>query len=73
MARNLFNIDIIKFSYGHFLGTDHRTKTDEFQEKGEGSFPNQKFMLQNLDLWIALNAHENDTKVSFEGMFLAVQ
>ena len=36
---------------------------------GGGSFPIQKFMLQNLDFWTGLFWHKNDTKGYFQGMF----
>ena len=56
-----------------YLGKPPPPKTDEFSEKfrrgGGGSFPIQKFMLQNLDFWTGLFWHKNDTKGYFQGMF----
>jgi len=55
------------------LGKPGPTKTYEFSEKfrrgGWGSFPIQKFVLQNLDFWTGLFWHKNDTKGYFQGMF----
>ena len=47
---------------------------DEFSEKfqrGGGSFPIQKFLLQILDFWTGFFWHKNDTKGYFQGMFLS--
>ena len=57
------------------LGKPRASKTDEFSEKfrrggrGGGSFPIQKFILQNLDFWTGLFWHKNDTKGYFQGRF----
>ena len=56
------------------LGKPTSSKTDEFSEKfqrGGGSFPIQKFLLQILDFWTGFFWHKNDTKGYFQGMFLS--
>ena len=45
-------------------------RKNEFSEKkGGGSFPIQKFILQNLDSEQGFFWHKNDTKGYFQGMF----